>query len=46
MRYSVIWGLSDASWAGMAASGNDSGWLHGQGAEPPSDQQAGERKEG
>lgn len=30
----------------MAAPGNDSGWLYGQGAEPPSDQQAEERKEG
>lgn len=45
-RYSVIWGLSDASWAGTVALGNNSGWLHGQGAGWPSDQQARERKEG
>ena len=46
MRYSVVWGLSDASWAGLADPGNDLGWPHSQGAELPSDQQARERKEG
>lgn len=46
MRYSVVWDLSDASWAGMVAPGNDLRWLHGQGAEQLSDQQAGEKKEG
>lgn len=46
MRDSVIWGLSDALWAGMAARGRDSGWPHRQGAELPSDQQVRERREG
>lgn len=39
-------GLSDETGAGTAAPGNDSGGFHGPGTEPPSDQLAGEGKEG